>query len=288
MKKLMIYYLFLLTVAFVACETIEDRDDIGGAISESELDVTATPIVINGVNTNKIVLENNSPVLASWNYGIATTNRNVDTVLMVVPGTTTIKFTGLNPNGEKVTKDLDVDVEDLYFDVAPQWAYLCGEGEKKWVWDDSEGYMWGNGGYRGSVRPDWWGRTKLDIVEEDGYAGWDADSYMVFSTDGATLTKSTSDGSNVEAGTFKFDMSSPIYYNGDSEVWAEGLLTTKNVTVLQGISQNDDKEPVYEYDIIKLDDDQMILAYKTRTGWSEGNWDEWGAEAWFWVFKAAE
>lgn len=288
MKKSIIYSLLILAIGVIACDPIEDRESIGGAITAADLEASATAVVIDDIITNKIVLRNSSPVLSKWYFGIGTTMSSCDTILLVTKGETAITFTGLNPNGDEITKDFTVQVDSLYFEVPPQWTYLCGEGEKKWVWDDSEGYMWGNGGYRGSTRPDWWGRTKADIEEEEGYEGWDADSYMVFSTDGATLTKSTSDGSNVEEGTFKFDMSSPIYYNGGADVWAEGLLTTTNVTILQGISQNDEKVPVYEYDIISLDDDQMILAYKTRTGWSEGAWDEWSAEAWFWVFRAAD
>lgn len=288
MKKQILYLIAGLALLFTACDPIEDRYALPEGITAEQLDITATPVVVNGVNSNKIVLENHSPVLSKWNYGIGVSQKPTDTILMVVPGVQVITFTGRNGDGTEITKELSVTVDELSFEVPAQWEYLCGTGEKKWVWDESLGFIWGNGGYRGSAKPEWWGRTLADIEEEDAYAGWDANSFMTFSiTNGATLTKSTSTGSKVESGSFQFNMSDTIWYNGGSQVWASGVLKT-GVTVLQGVSQNDGRAPVYEYDIIKLTSDQMILAYKTRTGWSADNWGEWGAEAWFWVFKPAE
>ncbi len=266
----------MLSVAFVACETIEDREDIGGAISESELDVTATPVVINGVNTNKIVLENNSPVLASWNYGIGITHKNVDTVLMVVEGTSKITFDGLNPDGTTLSKELEVDVEDLYFEVPEQWGYLCGDGAKEWVWDDTQG-CFGNGGYLGNTSPGWWVLYVADIDEQA--AGEGEGASMVFSTDGATLTKNYADGSSA-AGTFEFDMTATTDDDSGNQ-WAQGMLYTSGVTVLAGISINEGSIDVNDYDILTLDDSNMTLSYHAD---GTGSW----GEAWFWLFKAAE
>lgn len=273
---------------FTACDPAEDRDIMSGAITADDLDISATPQIIDGKSSNYIDLNSDGvECLSSWDYVNGVTAETKTTVQMVIGGAQEIVFTGLNHDGTYITKTMPVQIDTL-IDVPEEWGLLCGSGEKKWVWNDDGSYFWGNGGYRGSTGPDWWGRTAADITEETGYAGWDADSYMTFSVRGSKLTKSNSSGTNVEQGSFSFDMSEKIMYNAGADVWSEGKLYTKNVTVLQGISQNDGQVPVYEYDIIKLDEENMVLAYKTRTGWSEGNWDEWKAEAWFWRFKAAD
>lgn len=290
MKKFLALSIIAATFSMIACDPIEDRNEmIGGVASADQLNISATPIVRDGVNSNYIHLQSDgNACLSSWDYGFGSYVGTNDTVQVMLAGDNEIIYTGLNADGTTVTKKLIVKVERLY-DVAPEWTLFCGDsGVKQWVWDDSAGNMWGNGGYRGSVGPDWWGRTRADITEETAYEGWDGDSYMEFSIKGARLTKYTSDGSKSESGSFSFDFSDAqkIYYNGDADLWATGKLFTKNVTILQGVSQNDGKSAVYEYDILQLDADHMVLAYKTRTGWSADSWSEWGAEAWFWKFRA--
>ncbi len=56
----------LLIMVVSACEPIEDRMDIGGAITAEQLDITATLVQVGGKNSNKVVLDNRSPVLSSW------------------------------------------------------------------------------------------------------------------------------------------------------------------------------------------------------------------------------
>ncbi|MDN5290329.1 MAG: hypothetical protein PWQ06_568 [Anaerophaga sp.] len=299
MRRLIFLTIIAASIIASSCDPIEDRQELSGRVTADELNVSAVPVLRDGMNSNYIALnsEGNS-CLSTWDYGFGTVVATKDTVQVMLEGENEIKFIGLNGDGSIVTKTITVQVDVLY-DVAPEWELFCGEdGEKTWVWDGDareDGRVWGNGGYRGSTGPDWWGRDIYggdnDISEETPYGEhYDNGSYMVFSIKGAKLMKSNSDGSYQEEGTFSFDFSDEqkIMYNGGADVWAEGKLYTKNVTVLNGISQNDDKKPVYEYDVLKLTGDRMVLAYKTRSGWSEGMWDEWGAEAWFWLFKAAE
>ncbi|MCU4163672.1 hypothetical protein [Carboxylicivirga caseinilyticus] len=278
MKKSIIYSLLLIALGFIACDPIEDREDIGGAITAADLEVTATPLVINGINTNKIVLENHSPVLSHWNYGIGTSTKSIDTVLMVVEGTSTISFTGLNPNGIKITKEIDVDVQDLYFEVSPSWGYLCGSGEKEWVWDETHADgVFGNGGYLGNTAPGWW---KIYINDIEGQAeGEGSGASMVFSTNGASLTKNYNTGASA-AGTFSFDMNATTA-DGNGAIWAQGMLYTKNVTVLCGKSINEGDIDVNDYDILTLNDTNMTLSYHAA---GTGAW----GEAWFWNFRAAD
>ncbi|WP_321348179.1 hypothetical protein [uncultured Draconibacterium sp.] len=276
MKKSIIYSLLIILAAFYACDPIEDRDSNSMPITADELEVTATPLQVNGVNSNKVILENHSPVLSEWNYGIGVSHKAADTVLLVVTGTTNIQFTGLNPDGSYLTKEIPVNVDELTFEVAPEWGYLCGSGERTWVWDDTDGQaVWGNGGYLGCTSPCWWTVPKVDMDGQDPDFG--GDGKMVFSLNGASITKSNASGSNQQVGTFSFDMSKTTG-DGNGGIWAKGKLNTKNVTVLAGFQPNGGNAPVYEYDILQLDNDKMYLS------WPEPGAGSWGT-AWFWMFK---
>lgn len=268
-----IIYSMLFAVTLMACDPIEDRQSMEGAITADQLDIKATPVVVDGKNSNKIILENNSPVLSLWDYGLGTTNKAYDEVLLVLKGENKITFTGLNADGSKISKELTVTVDELSFEVPAEWGLFCGDGSKTWTWDDSQERIWGNGSYLGNSAPGWWGRSISDIGDETATEG--AGAEMIFSTTGSTLTKKKSDGSSVQ-GTFSFDMSKKTL-DGD-KVWAKGKLYTKNVTILHGISQNEGQIPVYEYDILTLNEKEMVVAYAAAGSGS-------GSEAWFWMFK---
>lgn len=275
MKKTIIYSLLILMAAFYACDPIEDRDENDIPISEDELMVTAEPVIINGSNSNKVVLTNSSPVLSEWNYGVGITRKASDTVLLVVTGVTNIQFTGLNPDGSYLTKEIAVTVDELTFPVPPEWGLLCGSGEKIWVWDETASSVWGNGGYLGNTAPSWWTNDKASMDANDEVYG--SEGKMIFSVAGASLTKSTADGSTQEAGTFSFDMSKTTE-DGDGAIWAKGKLNTKNVNVLQGVQPNHGGGPINEYDILQLDEEKLYLA------WPEPGAGAWGT-AWFWMFR---
>src|SRR5699024_5687513 len=102
---------------------------------------------------------------------------------------------------------------------------------------------------------------------------------MIFSLRGAKFTKVKSDGTT-ETGTFSFDMNDKALDN-DGNVWGEGKLTLKGTTVLNGISPNENNAKVYEYDILVLNDNQMVLSYP------EPNETE-ARTAWFWVFRSID
>ncbi|SEL42333.1 hypothetical protein [Parapedobacter koreensis] len=276
-SKYSLWFVLLLIAAFSACEPIEDRMEMSGAITAEQLDITATLLQVDGKNSNKVVLDNKSPVLSSWDYGSGVTQRKTDTVLLVATGENEIRFTGLNADGTKITKTLTVNVDELTFEVPLEWGYLTGGSEKTWVWDDTRPAVWGNGGYMGDSAPAWWA---LPISDIDGQAaGEGAGAEMVFSLSGSRLTKVKSSGES-QTGSFAFDMSQIITLD-NGNVWAKGKLTTRGVTVLCGISPNEGNAPVYEYSILMLDDDHMVLSYSAP---GTGAW----GEAWFWMFKAVD
>lgn len=272
MNKSILYISMLVMFLFAACEPIENRLPMGDTITAEQLDISATPLMVNGKRSNKIVMENHSPVLSSWNYGVGVSQKMTDTVLLVITGDNEIVFTGLNPDGTTITKSLTVNVEELSFPVPKEWAFLCGDGAKEWVWAD--GNCWGNGGYLATFGgPAWWVLNKTAVEEQAAGEGLDAS--MVFSISGASLTKNKNNGTKAVGG-FSFDMSKKKVTSGGA-TWAIGQFKTVGVTVLAGVSPDEGKIPVNTYDILELTADRLVLAYAPAgTG-------EWGA-AYFWVF----
>lgn len=279
--KNIIYALCMMAIALVACEPIEDRDSIGGAITADQLDVKATPIVVNGKNGNMVILENHSPVLSAWNCGGSLSTKAYDTVMVVKTGAVDVTFTGLNPDGSKIEKKFNIQIDALTT-LPAEYKYLFGDPtkgvtSKKYVWDETAGAVWGNGGYLGNTSPGWWTNNKASMDSNDPDYG--SEGYMVFSLAGMTLKKSNAAGTKTETGTASLDLAA-ITKDGNGAVWASAKLITKNVTVLKGVAPNGGNAPVYSYDILKLNDSKLVLA------WPEPGSGAWGT-AWFWMFRVA-
>ncbi|HBG41239.1 MAG TPA: hypothetical protein DDZ96_09175 [Porphyromonadaceae bacterium] len=271
MNKIIIYLSVFFIILLSACEPIENRLSIGDPIKAEQLNISATPVMVNGKRSNKIIMENHSPVMSNWNYGVGVSQKMTDTVLLVITGDNDILFTGLNPDGTTINKTLTVNVEELSFSVPAEWGYLCGEGEKEWVWAESK--CWGNGGYLASTEPSWW-VLNPDGMEEQA-KGEGANASMIFSISGASLTKNKSDGTSL-TGTFSFDLTKTKTTSGGI-LWAKGQFKTTGVTILCGVSPDEDKIAVNTFDILELTSDRLVLAYAPAgTG-------EWGT-AYFWVF----
>lgn len=260
-----------------SCEPIEDRMDLGSQISDKDLNITATPLIVNGKKSNKVILNNNSPVLSSWDYGIGVTQKKTDTVLMVATGENEIVFTGLNPDGSKISKSIAVEIDELTFPVPPEWAYLTGGREKTWQWDETKPAAWGNGGYLINDAPAWWAVKAADM-EAQG-AGEGPAAKMVLALRGAKLNKLKSNGTT-ETGSFSFDMSQTVKTE-DGKIWSYGKFKTKGTSVLIGKSPDEGNAPIYEFDIIKITDRELVLAYAPA---GSAVW----ATAYFWVFRAID
>jgi hypothetical protein len=259
----------------VACDPAENRDVLSGAITASDLKISATPVLVNGKKSNNIELNSDgNGCLSSWNYGNGTTVSTKTTVQLVLKGANDIVYTGLNHDGTTITKTLTVQIDTL-INVPPEWGILCGTGTKSWVWDDTQAdAVWGNGGYLGNTSPGWW---KVPLADMNAQAaGEGAGAEMIFSVHGSSLTKKKTN-STTAVGSFAFDMTAKTIL-GDGTVWAKGKLTTKNVTVLAGFVINENTN-CYSYDILTLDNSKMALACP-RPG--AGSW----GEATFWMFRA--
>jgi hypothetical protein len=275
MKNIALYAIAA-SLIWTACNPIEEREELKGSITADQLKISAVPEIRDGVNSNYVILNSDgNPCLSSWDYGSGTLIGTGGRVQLLLTGDNEIVYTGLNPDGSKITKTLVVHVDRTY-DVAPEWAIFCGSGEKVWKWDDRASAVWGNGGYLSDVAPGWW-TVPADGMEEQT-PGEGAGASMTFSLKGASLTKHKSDGSK-ETGTFAFDMSKTTLNAGGDGLWGIGKLNTTRVTVLSGKQPNGGNAPVYSYDILKLTDNELVL------GFPEPGAGAWGT-AWYWLFKA--
>ena len=281
MKKI-ILAIFSLAL-LVACEPIEDKYSIGQDLTVDQLDISVRAVVIDGKNTNKLIFENHSPILGEWHYSFGVTNQQVvDTAIIVVDGPLKVTFRGLNPSGSIITKDFEVLIEDLYFPVPPEWKLFCGNGTKVWEWQVDES-CFGAGGNGGSHTP--WDPTSLSTLEGGWFnqAGWGEGATMSFSIMNSMFSKTKSDGTGTETGTFTFNMSQKLMNIWDPDaIWSHGKLRINGGTsILGGRVPHYDFwyiYDVYEFEIIELEEDRMVLAY-----WLEPR--EWCDSAYLWIFR---
>lgn len=285
----------LLVAALTGCEPVADQYSIGTVYTADQLDISASPVIVNGKRSNKIVLENHTPVLGEWNYGVGISRLPSDTVLMLRRGDINIAFTALNADGSRISKTLSVTVEELSFPVQPEWEYLCGAtGEKTWTWDESYGAVWTEAGYRLAYTPGddawwWWWWTEAELDDEEygyyfGPPGYGQGASMTFSiVENTAFSRTSGDGSLSEAGSFSLNMTKITYEEDEETVWAKGKLYLYGTTILCGrIPVNDYEEtrPVYEFDIVVLDENSLVLAAAPA---GSAPWDP----AYFWIFKPA-
>ncbi|MCL1932413.1 MAG: hypothetical protein FWF53_01165 [Candidatus Azobacteroides sp.] len=287
MKKITgLWVISVAVMAFVACEPVENREEMKGATTMDKINqyVKVEQEIRDGKKSNFFSLSSDHlDALSSFSYGIGTyagTNTNGYIQCFVVSGDQEIVFTALNADGTKLTKTFPVTIDEC-FDVAPEWELLCGEGSKVWTWDTSAPAYYGNGGYLVHTVPTWW--MVSSFADQGGlhYDGEGEGATMTFSATGAKFTKNKTDGST-ESGTFSFDMSKTKINSDGNALWSIGQLTTSQIVVLNGWNGNDNDDngkAVYVYDILLLTDTEMVLGNPIT-----------GAEAWdtciYWVFRA--
>jgi PKD repeat protein len=270
MKKRIQYALAGLLMALIACDPIENRDDLGALVPKEQFKYTVTQ---DPQNDFIVHLKNETPnVLFSWDYAWGSTLDQDATVRMLVPGTYKIKITATTAGGLVFDeKQITVTKADPNAFQEPEWARLTNMAAgKTWVWDTGKPAAWGNGGYKGCVAPCWWAVSAADLAGRGVL-----NDEMTFDLNGGrnlTLKAASVPAAGTTKGSFNLDMTSKI------AGWSVGKLTTTNVTVINGINVNDGNAKFTSYDILKITNDELHLAAaKAGTG-------DWG-EAWFWLFK---
>lgn len=274
MKKIILTFLSLLTVLQWSCSPIEEEHKLGNILPESELNLDVHLLSEGG---NKIVMINNTPLIGShWNYGSGISVRPQDTVTVPFLGEKEIIFTGICAGGT-VSTTRKVTISHILYPIEDEWTLFAGTDKegKTWMWDyaSPEDVVWGNGGYPGNTAPAWATIKAGDMDNQDPEVG--KDGVMLFDLNGAAnFTKISQSGKVVEKGSFKFDMTKQKVM-ADGTPWSIGTLTIIDGTILKGVSPNEGGKTIYEFDILKLTEDKMVLAHVLANGW----------EAWFWCFK---
>jgi hypothetical protein len=269
MNKSILYSLFMGMALLVACDPVETRDQMTGVITADQLNISVTPEVVDGVRSNKLILANHSPVLSFWNYGVGTSAKAYDEVLVTSVGDIEVIFTGRNGDGSTITKSITVNVESIVYEVTGMDKFI-GDGAKTWFFDafTDNNHPYGIGGV-GDKAATWWGPEYGEFDE------WDAS--MTFALDGgAIFTKTLADGSQ-QKGSFSFNLAKKV---GD---WSQGILSLKGATLPHGVSVNNPAGDAFEFYIIVLEDDQLVLS--NLPGNEIADAPGGGGEANFWMFR---
>ncbi len=270
----------LAILALSACEPVVDNKELGGIVPESELKLEVFSTTEGG---NEIVFVNHTKGVGTyWDYGLGQSIQEQDTVIFPFLGELEIKFNGFC-NGGQINASRKITVSKLDHPVAPEWAIFAGNeiSGKTWGWDYTSltDIIFGAGGYLASSGPAWWvfsaeamqtGDFKQDITE-----------VMTFDLNGGpNFTKKKANGTVIEKGTFKFDMSK-TKKKGDGSLYSIGELQFLDATIPFGVNPSQTNEKVYTFDIISLSATKMILAYAPA---GTGVWEN----AYFWCFKSLQ
>jgi len=111
MKK--IYLAYIAAFLIVACDPIEDRDELSGNVAVEDLDLSVDPIVENGLTTNSFIVENNSPILSRWITDREQIQNSYCTISCNTAGDQEVKFVGLNGDGTFLEQLFPVFVDTM-------------------------------------------------------------------------------------------------------------------------------------------------------------------------------
>lgn len=201
MKKIILLFIGI-SMLFAACETIEDRAELGRVLSESEIDIQ---IIQNPAGSNQVVLKNATPdidIIPFWDWGTGWSNDQEAEIYIPFAGTYSLEFTAFCEGGTvTVTREFTIaQDDDTFFDSDPAWRGLTGGGEgKTWVWalDHPSGYVAGNGP-TDCLFPAWWAMTPSGLNIPSAL---DYEFYMDLNGAANFELRSTVDGS-VQKGVF--------------------------------------------------------------------------------------
>lgn len=255
----------------VACDPVVDNNEMGGVISESELQLDVHATTEGG---NEIVMTNNTPGVGSyWDHITGISTKQTATAALPFLGEQTIKFIGFCDGGQ-VSATRTVTITKIDHPVAKEWALFAGSGTngKAWVWNlENYDAVYGTGGWLTEFEPSW------DIIPVEELE--DLDCELVFDLNGGpNLSKIDADGNVLEKGTFSFDMSTVRNNPDNGEQWSLGQLKLAGVSVLSGHAFYDESNKITTFEILELTDDTMVLC------WNPSDAEAW-TDATFWCFR---
>lgn len=120
MKKI-IFAMSAFALLLTSCDP--STDDISSGfnnnVTAENVIAKATPVVVNGKNSNRIIVENNSPITSQWTAeqligSAVTSKKSYDTIYVSKTGTNVISMKCHNLNGE-FTKEFSVTVDEISY-----------------------------------------------------------------------------------------------------------------------------------------------------------------------------
>lgn len=261
--KTKIYSLLIATVAllFVACESIEVRDELANTTTGEAVELTVEHKADGG---NEFTLSMNTPgVTGYWDVNIGLTKSDEATVIYPIIGTSSFKFVGTT-GAEFFEKTIDVTVSKITTDLDPKIMSLVGDdfaAGKTWVLatDRPAGMAPYDGGPAAMYS---FMTADYDWLEFWWNAGdccppVDVNAEMNFNFAGAANYTYTN-GTDVKTGSFSIDTENDLL-----------TITGADLVGAYGAPGNvpDTKNGVYQ--LKKISDTEMILYQVHGTGW---NW----------------
>lgn len=204
----------------------------------------------------------------------------------------TLYFETLEFDGSSVTASKTLEIQAATA-LSPEMILLCSnKGEKTWKWDFEQlGTCWGNMGadasWGGNDIPGggfkWWGvENAADLAGQDGHVAgdkiageYDNDAYMTFDDEGNVVCFDK-DGNQIRKGTYEIQNWDPTF---TKDAWKAGILKTSEGATLFPYEINAGGKFVTDFEIHKLNTQQMLLVYPDG-----GKWSGW-QEATYWTFK---
>jgi len=163
---------------------------------------------------------------------------------------------------------------------------LCGEGGRKvWTWDYDSGWDGKIAFYLGSVNDggnaQWWTQYTMKTGEGVG-------AQMVFGHEKRHGGRLTLLRTNNTEGQGRFEMD-PQHKFSYGQYNATGRIFTSKITVLHGVGSDGEYPNAFVdiYDILKLDNQHLVLAYPNELADGEYKYDPWGGCT-YWFFKAVQ
>jgi len=268
----------------VSCEPIENRNELKGKVTDDDIAkyIKIEQEIRNGKKSNFFTFASDGlKANVQFKHGLGTvtvSSMGKKVQCFVVAGNQEIIVRVLNPDASEIVEKIYPYTVEEAFDVAPQWAMLCGTGSKTWTWDESaDPDCYGMGDVFANT-PGWWvpawGADTLDELEWKG-------ATMTFSAIGAALTKTRTNGSKA-VGQFGFNMyvePKPTFKR------SKGQFTTVGTTILNAKNYMDSHDIENKFEIIDLSNNKLHLITIDMAGRDTYNAEAagWG-QATHWIF----
>ena len=135
MKKIF-FALSMLTLLYTSCDPSSDSGSTGFMenVTAESVQAQVTPVVKDGKNTNRIVIENHSPITSQWSAdqlveGAVTSSKSYDTIYVTKTGANTVTMHCKNIAVD-FTKDFTVNIDEITYLSSEIQKRLCVEGSE--------------------------------------------------------------------------------------------------------------------------------------------------------------